>query len=69
MEWLRVNRCDIHRWLEDTVADGEYREFADTKTAAYFCGIIRSLQEYVEPEQFDRICGVKFSRWLEDNDE
>ena len=37
-----------------------------TKNAAYYIEVIRRLKQYVEPEDFTRIVGVKFEAWLEE---
>ena len=62
--WLSEHHEELHRWYTETVADGEYRRFDGTTTAQYFCEVIRSLEEYVDEEDYTRIVGVKFSRWL-----
>ena len=41
--------------------------FNGTKTAAYYLDVLRELRQYVEPEDFERIVGVKLARHLEEN--
>jgi hypothetical protein len=40
--------------------------FYGTKNAPYYCQVIRTLQQYVEPEDFERIVGIRFAAWLEE---
>lgn len=64
--WLEQRHHALSKWYFAQMA-GEYRRPIDTKNASYFCGVIRGLREYVDPEEFERICGVRFAQWLEEN--
>jgi len=41
-------------------------KFTGTKNTEYYCGVIRSLRQYVEPEEFASIVGQRFAAWLEE---
>lgn len=43
--------------------------FEGTKNAAYYIETIRRLQQYVEPLEFEQVCGVRFAAWLEETKE
>ena len=60
MAWLTVHHPGRAEWYMD------HRRpiFIGTKNAAYYCDVIRRLQQYVEPLEFERICGIKFTAWL-----
>ena len=49
------------------IDSGDHKRFDEITNWVYYVEIIKSLREYVEPEEFERICGVKLSQWLEDN--
>ena len=60
-------------WLNDTYPklftwylDNRRPTFVGTKNAAYYIDVIRRLKQYVEPEDFTRIVGVRFEAWLEE---
>lgn len=63
LQWLSKYHENQHRWYIETVAARQ--EFQGTKTALYYCDVIRRLRQYVEPEEFERVCGIRFSQWLE----
>ena len=65
--WLSEHYPELHLWYTTTVATGEHKTFDGTTNATYFCGVIRDLQEYVTEEDFERIVGVRFARWLDEN--
>lgn len=67
MRWLETNHPNKHEWLVEIVANGK-PQFEGTKTADYYCGILRGFRTYVEPDEFERICGVKFSQWLSEEE-
>lgn len=60
LEWLKWH----HPTLADWYVENRRPKFEGTVNAAYFCDVIRRLGEYVEPDDFSRIVGVKFSRYL-----
>lgn len=64
MRWLEANHPSRAEWYRDNCRP----QFNGTKTADYYCGIIRGLRQYVEPLDYERIVGVRFARWLEDNE-
>ena len=63
--WLAEHHQELHQWYTETVASGEHRRFKGTTTAQYFCEVIRSLEEYVDEEDYSRIVGLKFGQWLD----
>ena len=68
MTWLFNNHPKLEEWYTTSVEFGDHKKFEGTKNAAYYCDVIRSLKEYVEEDDYTRIVGVKFSRWLEENE-
>ena len=56
------------KWYLETTESQEYKRFDGTTNAAYYCDQIRRLREYVEPEDFERIVGQRFSAWLEEQE-
>eukprot|EP00918_Siedleckia_nematoides_P082070 GHVU01179885.1.p1 GENE.GHVU01179885.1~~GHVU01179885.1.p1 ORF type:complete len:158 (+),score=17.88 GHVU01179885.1:97-570(+) len=58
--WLEANHPSLAEWYFAHCRDS----FDGTKNAPYYCGIIQTLKPYVEDEEFERIVGIKFSRWL-----
>jgi len=65
MLWLWDYRREVHDWYLEKVRDHQHRKFEGTTNAQYYCDVIRSLKQYVEEEDYERIVGVKFSQWLE----
>ena len=65
MGWLEQHHPSLGDWYVITTADGKHRQFDGTKTALYYCDVIRSLREYTDDDYF-RICGMRFSAWLEE---
>lgn len=64
-----MNAAGFISWLEshhETLAEWVFEncrpKFSGTRTALYYCDVIRSLKQYVEEEDFDRVVGMKFSR-------
>jgi len=68
VQWLAEYQPNIHRWYIETNSGVRFRQFKGIKNAAYYCDVIRSLRQYVDDEDYVRIVGVKFSRWLEENE-
>jgi len=63
-QWLAARHPNVAQWLEENA----HPQFDGTKNEPYYCDVIRSLKQYVEPEDYERIVGINFSRWLEEND-
>lgn len=63
--WLN----DVHPTRFEWYLLNRRPQFSGTKNAAYYCEMLRKLKQYVEPEDFTRIVGVKFSAWLEETQE
>lgn len=64
MEWLRVTYPARYEWL----IENRRPVFTGTKNAPYYCSVIKRLQQYVEPAEFESIVGVKFSAWLDEQE-
>jgi hypothetical protein len=62
--WL----LDHHRERYDWYIENRRPVFTGKKNADYYCGVIRRLQPYVEPEEFVSIVGVRFAAWLEEQE-
>ena len=67
MLWLSMHEPIRHRWLIAAVESKQ--QFTGTKNAAYFCDVIRSLRQYVEPEDFERIVGVRLAAQLDEEED
>ena len=65
--WLKENHPEREAWVEMKLSCKRELDFDGTKNEAYYISVIESLREYVEPDEFERVCGVKFSRYLEAN--
>jgi hypothetical protein len=65
MAWLRSHQPHLYWWY---TRDPRPR-FKGITDAAYYIEHIRRLREYVEPEDFDRVVGIRFAAYLESNDE
>jgi len=68
MLWLKDAHPALERWYTETTATQEYKRFHGTINAEYYCDVLRRLRQYVEPEEFEQIVGVRFARWLEENE-
>ena len=60
MEWLTEWHPNLAAW---------YREhsrvpFTGTKTALYYCDILRELRQYIDDESWEAVVGIKFGRYL-----
>jgi len=66
LKWLKGEYPERHKWYSDISESREYRNFTGTKNPPYYIGIIQGLREYVEPEDFERIVGIRFNRYLEE---
>jgi hypothetical protein len=64
LQWLSKHFPELHLWYTTTVANNGHKAFSGTTNESYFCAMIRGLQEYVPEEDFERIVGIRFARWL-----
>jgi hypothetical protein len=62
--WLQTTYPNFAEWY----MDNRRPVFTGKKNADYYIGIIRRLQQYVEPEEFVSIVGVRFAAWLEEQE-
>ena len=58
--WLE----SAHPRLAEWYFDNRQPVFNGTKTAAYYCDHLLTLQQYVEADDFETVCGVRFARYL-----
>ncbi len=65
MRWLREHYPEVAVWYEANVSVKP--QFLGTKNTAYYLAIIRYLRQYVSPDDFERIVGVRFTTWLDTN--
>ena len=65
MAWLTTNMPARAEWY----MQNRNPEFRGVKDEEYYISAIRDLQQYVEPEDFTRIVGVRFEAWLEETQE
>ena len=65
LAWLCENEPELHQWYIETTANGKHKTFDGKTNVAYFCDLIRGFREYVSEEDYERVVGVKFSRWLD----
>lgn len=61
VDWLELTYPEIGEWYFDHLRP----RFDGVTNAAYYCEVICRLREYVEPEDFERIVGIRFSQHLE----
>lgn len=67
--WLQEHLPLRHEWLMKTIESGGFRRFTGTTNATYFCDVIRTLRAYVPEDEFVRVVGQRFARWLDDQQE
>jgi len=65
--WLESNWPKWHKWYMRYTENG-YIPFHGTKNNSYYIDVIRGLKEYVPNEEYERIVGVRFAKWLADNE-
>lgn len=63
-QWLDNHHPLRMDWLRATVANGRHLAFAGTKNHGHYIAIILRLQQYVEPDDFTRIVGVRLENLL-----
>ena len=66
-KWLAKNHPSVNEWIDAGIEDGY--DFDGTRNAFYFIDEIHKLRRTAEPDDVERICGVKFSAWLEAEDD
>jgi len=64
MHMLEQKYVGTHVWYRTATKTGN-PQFLGTKTPAYYMGHILRLKEYVSPEDYTRIVGVRFADYLE----
>ena len=63
--WMEAHHPRQWAWCMARTSKGDHKRFDEIKNLAYYCDVLRDLEQYVSDEDFRRICGVKFSAWLE----
>lgn len=58
LRWLNKHARFHAQWLTENC----WPEFNGTKNVEHYLNVLRSLRQYVEPEEFERIVGVKLVR-------
>lgn len=61
--WLQAN----HPRLVEYRREHKHDKFTGTTNRSHYHNVIRGLKEHVPKEHYERIVGVKLSRWLEEN--
>lgn len=64
--WLSENHPLRHEWYTETVGNGNHLTFDGIKNAQHYMGIIHQLKEYVNTDDFTRVVGIRFSKYLEE---
>lgn len=64
LKWLR----EKHPATAERYEANPRPEFTGTKNADYYCGVIRDLRQYFERDEFEKVVGIKFTAWLEENE-
>jgi hypothetical protein len=64
LRWLRDNHPSFHTWYLAMIESRDYRGFDGTKNAEHYIDVILRLREYVKPDDFERIVGIRFSEYL-----
>ncbi len=62
--WLSAHYPELHQWCIDTTANGQHKTFDGKVTPSYFCDQILRLKEYVPEDDYERIIGKRFAKWL-----
>jgi hypothetical protein len=60
LQWLALYQPRAAKWYSAHV----HPEFTGIKNTSYYLNVLRDLRDYVEPEVFERVVGVRFSRQL-----
>ena len=66
--WLSEHHPAHHRWYTEQIETGAHRRFNGTTNAVYYCDVIRELNQYVHEVDYDRIVGIKFGQWIEEQE-
>ena len=69
LQWFVDHHEMACAWYEDAVEYGDYKTVIVSKNENFYVGTILELRQYVEPEDFTRIVGVRFERWLDLDDD
>ena len=60
LKWLHDNQPERHDWLLLNLRP----EFTGTTNTIYYCDLICGFREYFEPDEFERLVGIRFNRYL-----
>ena len=64
IRWLEEHWECTAEWLDEHC----WPKFDGVKNVAHYLDVLRQLRQYVEPEEFERIVGVKLVRNLDEED-
>lgn len=67
--WLEEHFEELHAWYVERVKMSPLRKFNGTTNAPYFCDVIQKLRPYVPEDEFIRVVGQRFARWLDEQQE
>lgn len=68
VRWLKAHHTELHDWYQEMLDSDDHKKFDGTKDWVYYVDTILKLKPFVDEENFTRVCGVKFSAWLEAED-
>ena len=60
LAWLEKTHPRCFAWYQQN----KRPLFEGTTNSAYYCEVILALEPYVDDGEFERVCGIKFSRYL-----
>ena len=66
--WLKETYPVRYEWCKTIQDTNEHHKFDGTKTKTYYLDVLGQLRQYVEPEEFERIVGVKLARHLDEDE-
>ena len=64
IKWLQDNYHIRHEWLIGVINDNSHKAFNGTKNSVYYIGVIQLMREWVSNEDFIRVVGVKFTKFM-----
>lgn len=66
LRWLTSAHEERAEWYATAVESHE--TFKGTKDIPYFLDVIRSLEQYATEEEFVKVVGSRFAKWLQENE-
>jgi len=62
MDWLQDNHPQLHKWY----VEDPRPTFDGIVNWMYLGDVITEFQEYVDEEEYTKVVGIRFSRWLQE---